>query len=793
MLWETRWRVVPTDEGAWRGLTDPPTALRVALALAVGLAGAALLSRVPGRVRKPVLALGAGRAAGGAGADRPAASAARLPGSPCWCCWCPPWWRLVDVRMRSGPSGRTPSQTTYTRPDPARRCSSSPGSRSSLSCPRGCPARPGRRATSRSTSCWRTACSPTATWTSRTSTRRRTTPCSSPGELEPHTSPLTRPGRAYSIHTPGLAALVLPGLRAGRLCRRASAGLSALTALAAVLVHRVVRRTLGDEALATAAWAVFVFTPPLPFYAMRVYPETAAALGRRRACSRPAPAPPDGARRRWPRPSRPALPWFHPKLLLLSVVGLFLALARPVGWAVRLACAGALAVSVGLLLAHFHAQFGHASLHGGFPLIRLAPSRLAWGVPAVLFDRQFGLFAVSAVFALAVPGTWLLMRRRARRRGRPVARRGSLPGPGRRLRILVGRRLPAGPVRAAGRAGAGRPAGARRCARARRWRPRSPASAWAWSASPPRRPASCTTVRTERACSCGSCRRPSTSTACFPSFFDATAAPLVLSAALAVAGLAAWRWRGAGVVAAAAAFVLVSVGAAGTPVGGPPRRPLSTCLWDWQPERLAGPSGPPPPGRAGAPARAAARAVAPRARETRELAEDRRSSGSLHVPGGDPATADPARMRVELGSGPLVFAQVELDAPRGEAALPVLLPVGGAAGRHLGGGPGGRGRAARRRALVPQALVPRDGARAVRLARDRRARRVTACRRRRPRHRARPRAPEGDGFRVAGGQARAARRRPADGRAVMHVTGTGRAPTDAVEWAGRAIRWDGAR
>src|SRR5687768_13969967 len=56
-LWDTRWRVVPAENGEWRGLTDPPTAARVGIALLAGFVCAAVFSRAPRSVRRPVLAL----------------------------------------------------------------------------------------------------------------------------------------------------------------------------------------------------------------------------------------------------------------------------------------------------------------------------------------------------------------------------------------------------------------------------------------------------------------------------------------------------------------------------------------------------------------------------------------------------------------------------------------------------------------------------------------------------------------------------------------------------------------
>ena len=65
------------------------------------------------------------------------------------------------------------------------------------------------------------------------------------GTLSGHISENSPPGRLYSIHSPGLAFLILPAYAAfGH--RGAQLLLSALAALAGVLVYRVVRDALDD-------------------------------------------------------------------------------------------------------------------------------------------------------------------------------------------------------------------------------------------------------------------------------------------------------------------------------------------------------------------------------------------------------------------------------------------------------------------------------------------------------------------------------------------------------------------
>ena len=69
------------------------------------------------------------------------------------------------------------------------------------------------------------------------------------GTLQPHTSPRSPAGRIYSVHTPGLAALLLPAYALGGYTG-ARLFMSALAALTAVLVYRLVRDASVDPAAA---------------------------------------------------------------------------------------------------------------------------------------------------------------------------------------------------------------------------------------------------------------------------------------------------------------------------------------------------------------------------------------------------------------------------------------------------------------------------------------------------------------------------------------------------------------
>jgi hypothetical protein len=233
-----------------------------------------------------------------------------------------------------------------------------------------------------------------------------------PGRLEPHASPNSPAGRLYSIHTPGLPALILPayavaGYPGARLF------LSLLAAWTAGLTWRCVRRTEGPG-LAAACGAAIAFTPPLPFYAVAIYPELPAALatalflGTTRGDGRAREALLAAA-------LAAALPWLHPKLLPLGVVGLGLTLIRGGSPRLRVAAVAATLASWGALLVFLESHYGSASLAAAYgPGFSgdVSPQRALWGGPALLLDRQFGLLSTGPLWALAVPGAWLAWRRR---------------------------------------------------------------------------------------------------------------------------------------------------------------------------------------------------------------------------------------------------------------------------------------------------------------------------------------------------------------------------------------------
>jgi len=772
-LWDTRWRVVPNDDGVWRGLSDPPDVARLAIALAAGLAGAVLLSRAPRPARRPVLWLGV----------------AVLPAMPVLTGFL---WPLLAFQ---GPVLVLVLSAVLAVVFVRLLASARPGG---VSPPAGLlfaagfvffaflstrlPGPAGPQGDEPQYLLLAHSLLTDADVDLADEFAQRDHAAFFAGTLAPHTSPLSPPGRAYSIHTPGLAALVLPAYAVGgysgvRLL------LCALAALAALLVHGAARAVARDERLALAAWAVLVFTPPLPFYAMRVYPETAAVLGG--AVFLATSLGPGGSRAALAAAGvAAALPWMHPKLLLLAVLGLGLTLARPNRWTVRLCCAGALFLSVALLLLHFQAQFGHASLQGGFPVIKLSPALLPRGLLAVLFDRQFGLWPIAPVFALALPGAVALVRRRALEAA-PAAlvallflglagafadwwggacppARYLLPAvPG--LAVLLAPALRTWPGAGAALAGFG-------------------LGVVGLAAEAPR----IVHNRTDGESLLLRFLAPAVDlNGVFPSFFDSGLAPVWLALALLLAGAAAWRWGSRGLVAGLVLYTVLATAQRDRPWIDR-RAATLDALWDWQPGRVTGPQGPPRLGALALPFEL------PRAPWT-FAPEERRNSRRMDVPPGRylfeaaiRPPSSPARVRVVLGSAPLVFADVDLHEAQTSVAVPLLLPAGA---RRLGiAGAGTEGQAELREArLVPEALVPRDDrgrftwpeyaeADRYRVASGRL--RVTV------RDRS---APEAGGFRVQGEAGEIVVDGPRESVAGIRVRRPHPARADVLEWGSRAI------
>jgi hypothetical protein len=770
-LWDSRFHVVPAGGGVWRGISDPPGPGRWALSVAVALAVALATHRAPRRWRTPLLGLGlagaplvpvftgrllvllaiqgpvlsfvAGGAIGLAVARRVAGGE---PGrvSPLWLFAAPFVFYAALASRIPGPAGPQGDEPHY-------------------------------------------LLMAHSLWTDgdldlTDEFEGHEYSAFFAGRLAPHPSPASPPGRLYSLHSPGLPFLLLPGYALGGL-RGAQLVLCAMAAVTGVLVHRVARLAAGDGA-AAAAWALFAFTPPVPIYAVSLYPELPAALATA-IFLLTARRTPGWRGALLAAAAAGGVPWLHSKFLPLGALGLALTLMRPVAWRIRAAALLLYAALVGGLLVYFRATYGVASFSAAFGPPDIDLHRLPWGAAALLLDRQFGLFPFSPAWLLALPGLVWLLRERT--------------GDALRAVLLAAVPLVVGGAFTTWWGGSSPPA--------RFLLPTLPALALL--AAPAAR------ARRDMAAVLGVCglvlvglaadaprilhNRPDGESlllrnlmpsvdldAFLPSFFERDAVTAVLALTLVAAFAVAWRFRGLGAVAGLVAYALVAGGLRDRPLIDQ-RAATEEIVDRWDPGTWVGPMGPPN-------LRALAIPI-----ELQKgpwvLAEgEQRNSRRTGLPPGAyrvelTAAGEagvPFRVAVELYAAELLLGRATLTDAEPRAAFPLLLP-GGA--RQIGLtaiGEAGRARLEDAR-VVPEALVPR----ATRgefpypmFMREDRYRiggpdvRATAVDRS---------APEDGGFRIAGADGLFLVDAPAAANVRVDVKRTATGAGDAIVWFGRSV------
>lgn len=235
--------------------------------------------------------------------------------------------------------------------------------------------------------------------------RRREYRAFYPGDLGAHTSPASPRGKLYTIHAPGLAALILPAFALGG-ADAARAFLALLAAATAALVFALTRRVLRDEIAARWAFAALALQAPFALYANQVYPEVPAAL----ACAAfLVTTRSDGTPRLLLAAGAVAgaLVWLHPKFLPLALCGLLLTVLRrgPVPW--RAASLLVFATGLATLLLWMNDTYGVASLgaaYGRGVSEDLQIAHLPRGLLGLLLDREFGLLWLAPAWALLVAG-----------------------------------------------------------------------------------------------------------------------------------------------------------------------------------------------------------------------------------------------------------------------------------------------------------------------------------------------------------------------------------------------------
>jgi hypothetical protein len=238
-----------------------------------------------------------------------------------------------------------------------------------------------------------------------------------PGDLRPDFLRRGLHGEIYSIHAPGLPALLLPAYAAYG-ARGAVIFIALLAALTALAVFDLAARIAGPTA-GGIAWAATCFTVPFVPHAWLIYPELPGALIVAWAALwlyEPA-APPrilflHGV-------ALAVLPWLHTKFVVFAAAFVLFELLRI--WPrvkAGLALVLPVAVSGVLWLLSFYWMYGEfnpEAPYGTYTRMFVLARNIPRGVLGLLFDQKFGILAFSPVYLLAAAGAWRLLRSPGRR------------------------------------------------------------------------------------------------------------------------------------------------------------------------------------------------------------------------------------------------------------------------------------------------------------------------------------------------------------------------------------------
>jgi hypothetical protein len=238
------------------------------------------------------------------------------------------------------------------------------------------------------------------------------------GDLRPDYMQRGKNGEIYSIHSPGLSALLLPGyaLAGARGAVLTMCLLGALTALAVFDVAML----LGGPTVAFLTWASVCLTVPFVPHAWMLYPETAGGLIVAWAVIwlvRPAPD-------RWwlwmvRGASLAALPWLHTKFVVfLAVLGAGLAFELRVRPRDLAALIAPIVVSCAAWLGFFLVVYGSLDPqvpYGAYTRQFVRFENIPRSLLGIFIDQKFGLLVYAPVYLGALAGFWVLLRESTRR------------------------------------------------------------------------------------------------------------------------------------------------------------------------------------------------------------------------------------------------------------------------------------------------------------------------------------------------------------------------------------------
>jgi len=242
------------------------------------------------------------------------------------------------------------------------------------------------------------------------------------GALRPDYLKRGTDGQIYSIHLPGVAAIIAPLLAFGGY-GLVKIFLALASAAATGLAWRTAYVVTGSAAAAWFGWAAAAFAAPVLLLSFTVYPDGPGAVVVMAAFAMVAALQHRASRPGWwwaLAGLLPALlPWFHPRFsVLAAALGLILA-GRAIGCArpVR-ALASLLAIPAASATGWFgyyyaiYGRFDPSVAYGHYT--QMSAGRVPTGILGLLFDQQYGLIVYAPIFAIGAAGLGALARRHRR-------------------------------------------------------------------------------------------------------------------------------------------------------------------------------------------------------------------------------------------------------------------------------------------------------------------------------------------------------------------------------------------
>ena len=227
-------------------------------------------------------------------------------------------------------------------------------------------------------------------------------------------------GQIYSIHAPGLSAVVAPAYAAFGY-PGVVLFLSIAAGMGALLLWRASYALTGSASAAWFGWAAGALTVPFFFEAFAVFPDGFGATLVLFAAMPLIESPLPQGRLRWliVGAMLALLPWLHTRFAIIAgALGLCLLLRLIESPRRRSLVPLFLSVPVVSAVAWFsyfrliYGRFNPAAPYGGYT--QSEPGNILTGLPALLFDQQFGEIANAPVYGFCFVGLLALARRRTR-------------------------------------------------------------------------------------------------------------------------------------------------------------------------------------------------------------------------------------------------------------------------------------------------------------------------------------------------------------------------------------------